>query len=133
VPEADRPPVNIVRFAFQTMVGIGTALALLGVVFFVTWWRRRRLPRSPWFYRAVMAAGPLAFVALIAGWITTEVGRQPWIVYNVMRTAQAVTDAKGLAAGYAFLIIVYVALGSAVAWLLRRLARRPPETEVASR
>ena len=133
VPASDRPPVNIVRYAFQTMVGIGTALALLGVVFFVTWWRRKRLPRSPWFYRAVMAAGPLAFVALIAGWITTEVGRQPWIVYNVMRTTQAVTDQSGLAVGYAFLIIVYVALGCAVAWLLRRLARRPPETEVASR
>jgi cytochrome d ubiquinol oxidase subunit I len=133
VAESDRPPVNIVRYAFQTMVGIGTALALLGVVFFVTWWRRRRLPRSPWFYRAVMAAGPLAFVALIAGWITTEVGRQPWIVYEVMRTTQAVTDQRGLAVGYAFLVIVYVALGTAVAWLLRRLARRPPETEVSSR
>jgi cytochrome d ubiquinol oxidase subunit I len=133
VPEQDRPPVNIVRYAFQTMVGIGTALALLGVVFFLTWWRRRRLPRSVWFYRAVMAAGPLAFVALIAGWVTTEVGRQPWVVYNVMRTAQAVTDARGLAVGYAFLVLVYVALGAAVAWLLRRLARRPPETEVTPR
>jgi len=133
VPESDRPPVNIVRFAFQTMIGIGTALALLGVVFFLTWFRKRRLPRSPWFYRAVMAAGPLAFVALIAGWITTEVGRQPWIVYNVMHTTQAVTDQSGLAVGYAFLLIVYIALGTAVAWLLRRLARRPPETEVAAR
>jgi cytochrome d ubiquinol oxidase subunit I len=132
VPESGRPPVNVVRFAFQTMIGIGTALALLGVVFFVTWFRKRRLPRSPWFYRAVMVAGPLAFVALIAGWITTEVGRQPWIVYNVMRTEQAVTHAKGLAVGYAFLVIVYIALASAVAWLLRRLARRPPETELAS-
>jgi cytochrome d ubiquinol oxidase subunit I len=133
VPEQDRPPVNIVRFAFQTMIGIGTALALLGVVFFFTWWRKRRLPRSAWFYRAVMAAGPLAFVALIAGWITTEVGRQPWIVYNVMRTTEAVTDAKGLALGYAFLVIVYIALACMVAWLLRRIARRPPETEVAAR
>jgi cytochrome d ubiquinol oxidase subunit I len=95
--------------------------------------RKRRLPRSAWFYRAVMVAGPLAFVALIAGWITTEVGRQPWIVYNVMRTEQAVTHAKGLAVGYAFLVIVYIALASAVVWLLRRLARRPPETELASR
>ena len=57
--------------------------------------RRRRLPRSPWFYRAVVAAGPLSFVALIAGWITTEVGRQPWIVYEVMRTEEAVTAASG--------------------------------------
>jgi cytochrome d ubiquinol oxidase subunit I len=57
VPEADRPPVNVVRFGFQTMVGIGTALALLGTLFVVTWWRRGRLPRSRWFYRAVVAAG----------------------------------------------------------------------------
>ena len=131
VAPGDRPPVNVVRFAFQAMVGIGTLLALLGVVFVVTWWRRHRLPHSPWFFRAVMAAGPLSFVALIAGWITTEVGRQPWIVYRVMRTSQAVTDAGGLAVGYAFLVVVYIALGCAVAWLLRRLARRPPESEVA--
>ena len=86
VPAEDRPPVNIVHWSFQIMVGIGTGLALLGTVFFVTWLRRRRLPRSRWFYRAVMAAGPLSIVALIAGWITTEVGRQPWIVYETMRT-----------------------------------------------
>jgi cytochrome d ubiquinol oxidase subunit I len=131
VPEADRPPVNIVRISFQTMVAIGTGLALLGAVFFVTWLRRRRLPRSRWFYRAVMAAGPLSFVALIAGWITTEVGRQPWIVYETMRTTQAVTSADGLEVGYAVLVAVYVSLGAGVVWLLRRLARRPAETEVS--
>jgi cytochrome bd ubiquinol oxidase subunit I len=128
VPPGERPPVTIVRVAFQTMVGIGTGLALLGAVFFVTWLRRRRLPRSRWFYRAVMAAGPLAFVALIAGWIVTEVGRQPWIVYRVMRTEQAVTAVDDLEIGYAFLLIVYVGLGVAVVWLLRRLARRPERT-----
>jgi cytochrome d ubiquinol oxidase subunit I len=132
VPADDRPPVNIVRFAFQTMVGIGTALALLGALFFLTWFRKRRLPRSRWFYRAVMAAGPLAFVALIAGWITTEVGRQPWIVYKVMRTEQAVTSADGLEVGYAFLVIVYIGLGAAVVWLLRRLTAQPPATEVGA-
>ena len=131
VPPEDRPPVNVVRFSFQTMVGIGTGLALLGAVFLVTWLRRRRLPRSPWFYRAVVAAGPLAVVALICGWITTEVGRQPWIVYEVMRTEQAVTAADGVEVGLIAVIAVYVALGAAVVWLLRRLASRPPETEVA--
>jgi cytochrome bd ubiquinol oxidase subunit I len=131
VPPRDRPPVNVVRIAFQTMVSIGTALALLGVVFFLTWLRKRRLPRSPWFYRAVMAAGPLSFVALIAGWITTEVGRQPWIVYKVMRTTQAVTSADGLEVGYAVLVAVYVSLAVGVYWLLRRLTRRPARTEVA--
>jgi cytochrome d ubiquinol oxidase subunit I len=129
VPPRDRPPVNVVRIAFQTMVSIGTALALLGAIFFVTWLRRRRLPRSPWFYRAVMAAGPLAFVALVAGWITTEVGRQPWIVYKVMRTEQAVTAANGLEVGYAVLVAVYVSLGAGVVWLLRRLASRPAQSE----
>ena len=109
------------------MSAIGTGLALLGDVFFVTWLRKRRLPRSRWFYRAVMAAGPLSFVALIAGWVTTEVGRQPWIVYEVMRTEQAVTAADGLEVGYVFLIAVYLRLGAAVFWLLRRLAAPPGE------
>jgi cytochrome d ubiquinol oxidase subunit I len=131
VPAADRPPVNVVRYAFQTMAGIGTGLALLGVVFIWTWYRKRRLPLSPWFFRAVMVAGPAAFVALIAGWITTEVGRQPWIVYQVMRTGEAVTNADGLGVGYVVLVCVYVGLGVAVVWLLRRLARRPPEAELA--
>jgi cytochrome d ubiquinol oxidase subunit I len=132
VPPDDRPPVNIVRYSFQAMAGIGTFLALLGVVFIWTWYRKRRLPESPWFFRAVMAAGPLAFVALIAGWITTEVGRQPWIVYQVMRTEEAVTQADGLAVGYVVLVLVYLGVGAAVVWLLRRLARKPPETEVRS-
>jgi len=124
VPPQDRPPVNVVRFSFQTMVGIGTGLALLGTIFFVTWLRHRRLPRSRWFYRAVVAAGPLSLVALIAGWVTTEVGRQPWVVYQVMRTEQAVTAADGLEVGYAALVAVYLALGAGVFWMLRRLARQ---------
>jgi cytochrome d ubiquinol oxidase subunit I len=132
VPAEDRPPVNIVRYAFHTMITIGTGLALLGTLFFLTWLRKHRLPRSKWFYRAVMAAGPLALVALIAGWITTEVGRQPWIVYEVMRTEQAVTSADGLEVGYAFLVIVYIGLAAAVVWLLRRLTARPPATEVGA-
>ena len=133
VPERDRPPVNVVRLAFQSMAGIGVALGLLAAVFLVTWWRRRRLPRSRWFYRAVIVAGPLALVALIAGWIATEVGRQPWIVYEAMRTKDAVTAADGLEIGYAVLVAVYAALIAAVVWLLRRLASRPPESELASR
>jgi cytochrome d ubiquinol oxidase subunit I len=131
VPRDDRPPVNIVRLAFQTMVGIGSVLGLLALVFVATVVFRRRLPRTPWFYRAVVAAGPLSLVALIAGWTTTEVGRQPWIVYEVMRTAEAVTRANSLEIGFVVLVVVYVGLAAAVAWLLRRLARRPPETEVA--
>jgi cytochrome bd ubiquinol oxidase subunit I len=127
VPEEDRPPVNIERFAFQTMVGIGTGLALLSVLYLGVWLRRRRLPKSPWFYRALVVAGPASLVALLAGWITTEVGRQPWIVYDVMRTEEAVTGASGIPVGYAALVVVYAGLAVAVAWILRRLSRVPLE------
>jgi cytochrome d ubiquinol oxidase subunit I len=130
VPPDDRPPINVTRLSFQTMVFIGTGLALLTVVYVLTWWRRGRLPRSRWFYRALLLAGPLAVAALLAGWITTEVGRQPWVVYEVMRTEQAVTDAGGLQLVFWALLIVYLSLLGAVIWLLRRLARRPPSAEV---
>jgi cytochrome d ubiquinol oxidase subunit I len=130
VPPEDRPPVNIVRTSFQTMIAIGTFLAALGALFVFVWLRKRRLPESKWFFRAVLAAGPLSVVALIAGWITTEVGRQPWIVYEFMRTEDAVTSANGLELAYAALIAVYVLLFGSVLWLLRRLASRPPETEL---
>jgi len=125
VPPDERPPVNVVRVAFQTMVGIGTALALLSVVFLLVRLRKRRLPESRWFYRAVAVAGPAAVVALICGWVTTEVGRQPWIVYRVMRTEEAVTDAGGIPIGYATLVAIYAAVGVGVWWILRRLARSP--------
>ena len=125
VPEDEQPPVNVVRIAFQTMVGIGTALALLSLVYFFVWFRHRRLPRSTWFYRAVVLAGPLSLVALIAGWVTTEVGRQPWVVYRVMLTEDAVTGASGIPVGYTTLALVYLALAVAVAWILRRLSRAP--------
>jgi cytochrome d ubiquinol oxidase subunit I len=132
VPDEDQPPVNVVRFSFQTMVAIGTGLALLGVVFLAAWFRLRRLPATPWFYRAVLVAGPASVVALLAGWITTEVGRQPWVVYRVMRTSEAVTGASGIPVGYATLALVYAGLAVAVAWLLRRLARAPLELPEAS-
>ena len=125
VPADDRPPVNVVRVAFQTMVAIGTMLALIGVAYLVVRVRRKRLPESPWFYRALVLAGPLSVVALISGWVTTEVGRQPWVVYRVMRTSDAVTGAGGIPVGYAALALVYLAVGVAVAWVLRRLARIP--------
>ncbi len=120
-----RAPVNVVRVAFQTMVGIGTLLALLGVIFLFVRWRRGRLPESPWFYGAVALAGPASVVALIAGWVVTEVGRQPWVVYGVMKTDEAVTGAKGIPVGYAALAIVYACVAVGLVWILRRLAAMP--------
>jgi cytochrome d ubiquinol oxidase subunit I len=133
VPPAQRPPVNVVRIAFQAMVGIGTLMALLGLVYLALWVWRRRLPESPWFYRAVVLAGPGAVVALIAGWVVTEVGRQPWVVYRVMPTDAAVTHAHGIPVGYGALAASYLLVACGLAWILRRLARAPlelpPETQ----
>jgi len=127
VPPSQRPPVNLVRVVFQTMVGIGTLLAGLSAFVLIVRLRRRRLPESRWFYRALAAAGPLSVVALICGWVTTEVGRQPWVVYRVMPTSQAVTGAGGIPIGYAGLWAIYIIVGIGVVWLLRRLARKPIE------
>jgi cytochrome d ubiquinol oxidase subunit I len=132
VPPRDRPPVNVVRLAFATMVGIGTLMAVFGVVHLAHLWRRRRLPLTRWFIWTAAALGPLSLIALIAGWVTTEVGRQPWVVYGHMRTNEAVTGADGIPVGYATLVLVYVALGAAVVWLLRRLARTPLEVRSGS-
>jgi cytochrome bd ubiquinol oxidase subunit I len=111
------------------MVAIGSFLALLGAVHLYRLVRRRGYPTSPWFFRAVVAAGPLAVVALLAGWVTTEVGRQPWVVYKVMRTEEAVTGASGIPVGYAALVVVYTALIGVTAWMLRRISCAPLEPE----
>jgi cytochrome d ubiquinol oxidase subunit I len=128
VPAADRPPVNVVRVGFQLMVGIGTLLAALSVWYLFARVRRKRIPSGRWFYRLLVLAGPASVVALIGGWVTTEVGRQPWVVYHVMRTTQAVTAAQGIPVGYATLAAFYLCLIAAVAWILRRLARAPLAT-----
>jgi cytochrome d ubiquinol oxidase subunit I len=125
VAVADQPPVNVIRFAFQTMVGIGSLLALLALGYLFVLWRRGRLPVSRWFYRALAVAGPLAYLALLAGWTTTEVGRQPWVVYNVMRTNAAVTGATSVPVGYGLLAAAYLALIAGTFWALHRLARVP--------
>jgi len=106
---------------------------LFGVWLLVVWWRRRALPAGRWFLRVVAALGPLSVLALIAGWVTTEVGRQPWVVYERMRTEEAVTGAGGIPLGYATLVVIYSLLAVATAWLLRRLARTPLEVGDGSR
>jgi cytochrome bd ubiquinol oxidase subunit I len=128
VPANERPSdhaVNVVRFAFQTMVGIGTLLALISVLYFAALIRWRRLPDWIWFHRALVLAAPLSVVALIAGWTVTEVGRQPWVVYRVMRTSEAVTGARGIPVGYATLALVYLGLAAATGWILVRLSKMP--------
>ncbi|WP_240980644.1 cytochrome ubiquinol oxidase subunit I [Streptomyces sp. Z423-1] len=126
VPARDRPPVNITHWAFQIMVGCGFALLALSAWLGLVWRRRKRLPGTRWFLRAAALSGPAAVLALEAGWVVTEVGRQPWIVYRVMRTSEAVNPAPGVVWGFVVVSVVYLVLTVATVYVLRRLARAQP-------
>jgi cytochrome bd ubiquinol oxidase subunit I len=125
VPADERPPFNtLLHWCFDIMVGICTALIALGAWLAWVWWRRRDIPRTPWFLRAVAVSGVAAVVALECGWIVTEVGRQPWVVYGVMRTEDAVTGASGIWVTFAAALVIYAALGVATVLILRTMSRR---------
>jgi cytochrome d ubiquinol oxidase subunit I len=125
VPPDDRPPFNtMLHWAFDTMVGICVALIALGVWFGFVWWRRRDLPKTPWFLRATAVSGVLAVVALECGWIVTEVGRQPWVVYNVMRTKDAVTTSSGIWVTFTLVLLLYAVLGAVLVITLRAMSKR---------
>ena len=130
VPREDWPNVPIVHTAFQLMVGLGTFMALVGVWAGALALRRRDLCASTWFLRALAVAAPMGFIAIEAGWTVTEVGRQPWIVYGVLRTADAVTPMPGLIVPFLGFTALYCFLGVIVAWLLyRQIIRSPRPTE----
>lgn len=125
VPPDERPPVAPVHLAFQLMVGIGFGLLGLAAWQCLVWLRRRALLRARIFLLGVVAAGPAAVIAMEAGWIVTEVGRQPWIVWEVMRVDEAVTAAPGIRFGLFLLIGVYSFLTVAAIYVLRRLSAMP--------
>ena len=132
VPPDDRPPANtMLHWAFDTMVGIGTALMGLALWLAFAWFRRRDIPRSHWFLRAVAVSGIAAIVAMECGWIVTEVGRQPWVVYNVMRTEDAITGASGVWVTFSIALALYTVLGIATVVTLRAMARRWREEDEA--
>jgi cytochrome d ubiquinol oxidase subunit I len=130
VPSKDQPqPKTLLHLAFDFMVGVGSALILLGLWFGFVWWRKRDIPQTKWFLRAVAVSGVATVLAMEAGWIVTEVGRQPWIVYEVMRTEDAVTKADGIWVTFGIAILLYVALGTAAILVIRSMARRWREGE----
>src|SRR5499426_1403658 len=120
------PPVAIVHVAFQVMVAGGTAMALVALWGAYLALRRRSLPDSRWYLRAVAAASPLGLIAIEAGWTVTEVGRQPWIIQGVMRTAQAVTPMPGLKIPFVTFTLIYIFLAAVVVWLLIRQVAQSP-------
>ncbi|WP_313405492.1 cytochrome ubiquinol oxidase subunit I [Aeromicrobium sp.] len=124
IPASDHPPVNITHVAFQTMVGIGTLLVVVVLVYWLARWRGHDLTANRWALRLAVVAGPLAVVALEAGWIATEVGRQPWVVYGVLRTPDAAGDNPDIWMLLVATAILYTALTVGAVTVLRSMARR---------
>ena len=127
VPADQRPTdgeVNVVHLAWDMMVGLGTLLFLFTLWFWASVLFRRRMPRSRWFLGGAAGCGVLAVLALEAGWTVSEVGRQPWIVYNVMRVEDAATTNSGVWATFIGVAVLYVALGVSLVLVLRSMSRR---------
>ncbi|MGB5621857.1 MAG: cytochrome ubiquinol oxidase subunit I, partial [Gammaproteobacteria bacterium] len=127
-PPEERPPVAIVFWSFRVMVGMGMAMLFIGFVgtFLML---RKKLDHARWFLRCCLLALPAGFVAVITGWITAEVGRQPYVVYGLLRTADAVSPVTASAVGTSLIvfIFVYAIVFAAGAYYMVKLARKGPE------
>jgi cytochrome bd ubiquinol oxidase subunit I len=127
-PERDWPNVRMVHISFQIMVGCGGLLSLFAVAAGWLSWKKRPLSDHTRFLKALVLVSPLGFVALEAGWMVTELGRQPWIIYHLMRTRDAVTSMPNVTITLLVMTAVYVILGIIVVWLLSRHVIAAPET-----
>jgi cytochrome d ubiquinol oxidase subunit I len=123
--------VTLTFVAFRLMVALGLLFALLTVV---GWFKRHKLESSPGYLKVMLYAIPLPYVALQAGWIVTEVGRQPWIVYGLMKTRDAVSPiaVSQVGSSFAAFLVVYSLLGVAAFYLIVKQARRGPEPAAAA-
>jgi cytochrome d ubiquinol oxidase subunit I len=126
VARAEWPPVAVTHLAFDLMVGLGSFLAAIGLFGLLLMWRRKEALFRPPLLWLLLLSTPLGFVAVEAGWVVTEVGRQPWIIYGVMKTADAVTPMPGLVVPMLLFCAVYVFLSFVVLWLLGRQFRHAP-------
>lgn len=121
IPEENWPPVLITHLAFQIMVGIGSYLALVALIALFLRWKKKSWVSEDWALKLFVTTIPLGFIAVEAGWTVTEVGRQPWIIYEIMKVKDAVTDAPFLGLTFAFYLFLYLILFAVVAWLFYRL------------
>lgn len=126
IPEDEHPPVATVHYAFQIMVGIGGALVVLALLFFISY-RKREWLYKKWFLILFIVAVPFGFIAVEAGWTVTEVGRQPWIIYGIMRTSNAVTPMPGIQWSFYLFTGVYISLCLIVIFLLYRQIKMVPQ------
>ncbi len=126
-PEDSRPTideVNVVHLSWDIMIGLGTLLFLLALWYWGTWIFRRDMPQSKLFLWIASAAGVLSVITMEAGWVVSEVGRQPWIVYNLMRVEDAATGNTGVWITFVLVIVLYTLLGAATIYVLRGMSRR---------
>ncbi len=127
VPADDRPTisqVNTIHLAWDVMVGLGTLLFLLAAWYWLCWIFRRDMPKSRWFLRIAMCAGVAAVICMEAGWVVSEVGRQPWIVYNQMKVEDAATGNTGVWVTFVLVVLLYAGLGVTTVLILRKMSRR---------
>jgi cytochrome d ubiquinol oxidase subunit I len=131
-PRADIPDPRPVHVSFQVMVALGFALLFVSAWFFFELFRLKRIPTQRLLLWCVALCGIAGFLAIEAGWMVTEIGRQPWIIYGLVRTADSITPAPGLVLSFALSTLVYIGLGTTTVLLLLRLAAstRKPGTEV---
>ncbi|MEN2281141.1 cytochrome ubiquinol oxidase subunit I [Algoriphagus sp. SE2] len=127
-PEENHPPVMVTHFAFQIMVGIGMVLMALSLLYFLSIWKKKDWLRATWFLWLFVVATPLGFIAVEAGWTVTEVGRQPWIIYEVLKTKDAVSPIPGIAYSFYLFSAIYLSLSVAVIFLLIRQIKAVPES-----
>jgi cytochrome d ubiquinol oxidase subunit I len=129
VPRDEWPNVLLVHLSFEVMIALGTFL--MAITAWAAWlaWRGRELAEDRAFLRAVALATPMGFLAVEAGWMVTELGRQPWIIHGVMRTADAVTPMPGLIVPFTFFTLLYCLLSVAVVWLMYRQIAKSPSAE----
>ena len=126
IPHDEQPPVAVVHYAFQIMVGIGTLLAFIAILYFFYLIRKKTSLEKPWLLKLFVAAIPLGYIALEAGWTVTEVGRQPWIIYGIMRTKDAVTPMYGIVYSFYIFSAIYISLSVMVVFLLYRQIKMVP-------
>ncbi len=126
-PEDERPPVAITHLGFQVMVGLGMLMVVIALVYLYAGWKKIDLFRRRWWLKLMVAMIPAGFIALEAGWIVTEVGRQPWIIYRVMKTADSVTPVTGLEWSFLIIVILYLTLGAISLFLLWRMMKLETE------
>lgn len=119
-PEEEWPPVPITHYSFQIMVGIGMFLMLIAVIFLAGTFKWKHWFAQHWWLKMLIAATPLGFIAVEAGWIVTEVGRQPWIIYGIMKTKDSLTPMPGIQYTFYTIAVVYLLLSLIVAWLMSR-------------